>query len=56
MTIEEANAKLSETTAFIFQEANGQYGWMTIMSESDSFDTVKEAYDDVVSYLKQGGY
>lgn len=57
MTLEEANAKLSETTAFIYQNANGQYRWSAIMWESVfAFDTVREAYEEAVDYIKRGGY
>ena len=56
MTLEEANARLSQTTVYIFQRANGQYRWVAIMWESWSFDTVQETYNDALDYLNRGGY
>ena len=57
MTLEEANAKLSETDAYIYQTANGQYRWSALMWESAfAFDTVEEAYNEAADYINRGGY
>ena len=57
MTLEEANARLSETTVYIYQTSDGRYMWSAIMSESSwSVDTVQEAYDEAVYYINRGGY
>lgn len=57
MTFEEALEKLEGTTASIVEIGNGKYHWCAIMSES-SFPlcTVREAYEEAMEYLNQGGY
>jgi hypothetical protein len=54
MTCAEANEILSCSNAYVFPH-EGKYMWMTIMSEQYGFDTLREAFDDVLDYLKQDG-
>lgn len=57
MDLEEANRVFYDTTISIGKSIEDEsYYWFAFMSECHGFDTVEDAVNDALDYLKNDGY